>query len=154
MARALVAVDADGLASHGVSRLPFYADQALSGKPEAALAGTMLPLGGAKGASLAMIVEILAATLTGSNHGFEASSFFSAERPPPKVGQLFLLLDPSRFAEGSFTARLELLIRAILKQPGTRLPGDRRLERRAHAHAHGIELGDTLYAEQVRRAGG
>ena len=31
-AKALVAADADGLASHGVSRIPFYADQALSGK--------------------------------------------------------------------------------------------------------------------------
>ena len=32
VASALVAADADGLASHGVSRLPFYADQAASGK--------------------------------------------------------------------------------------------------------------------------
>lgn len=32
VADALVAADADGLSSHGVSRVPFYADQALSGK--------------------------------------------------------------------------------------------------------------------------
>ena len=32
VAAALVAADADGLASHGVSRVPFYADQAASGK--------------------------------------------------------------------------------------------------------------------------
>ena len=32
VAEALVAADADGLSSHGVSRIPFYADQALSGK--------------------------------------------------------------------------------------------------------------------------
>lgn len=32
VAEALVAADADGLASHGVARLPAYADQALSGK--------------------------------------------------------------------------------------------------------------------------
>ena len=32
VAEALVAADADGIASHGVSRVPFYADQAISGK--------------------------------------------------------------------------------------------------------------------------
>ena len=32
VAAALVAADADGLSSHGVSRIPFYADQVLSGK--------------------------------------------------------------------------------------------------------------------------
>ena len=47
--------------------------------PDAALAGTMLPLGGAKGAALALMVEILSAALTGSNLASEASSFFSAE---------------------------------------------------------------------------
>ena len=32
VAESLVAADRDGLASHGVSRIPFYADQAMSGK--------------------------------------------------------------------------------------------------------------------------
>jgi (2R)-3-sulfolactate dehydrogenase (NADP+) len=32
VARALVAADADGLSSHGLSRLPAYADQAIAGK--------------------------------------------------------------------------------------------------------------------------
>ncbi|WP_408606704.1 Ldh family oxidoreductase [Candidatus Desulfovibrio trichonymphae] len=54
--------------------------------PDAALAGTMTPLGGAKGAALAMMVEILAATLTGSSHASEASSLFDAHGPPPNLG--------------------------------------------------------------------
>jgi (2R)-3-sulfolactate dehydrogenase (NADP+) len=59
--------------------------------PEAALAGTMLPLGGAKGAALALMVEILTAALTGSNLASEASSFFTAEGEPPRIGQSFII---------------------------------------------------------------
>ena len=59
--------------------------------PGAALEGTMLPIGGAKGAALALMVEILAAALTGANFAYQASSFFSAEGPPPRIGQFFLI---------------------------------------------------------------
>ena len=51
--------------------------------PAAALDGTMLPLGDAKGAALALMVEVLAATLTGSHHAFEATSFFEFARGSP-----------------------------------------------------------------------
>ena len=44
--------------------------------PEAALSGTMLPMGEAKGAALVLMVEVLSAALTASHFGFEASSFF------------------------------------------------------------------------------
>ncbi|HAD86130.1 MAG TPA: sulfolactate dehydrogenase, partial [Rhodospirillaceae bacterium] len=67
------------------------------GKPttdakEAIDGGMMIPMGDAKGAALVLMVEILAATLTGSNHGFEADSFFATEGEPPKVGQFFILI--------------------------------------------------------------
>ncbi len=51
--------------------------------PTAALAGTMLPLGEAKGAALALMVEILAGGLTGAQFGHEASSLLDAKGPPP-----------------------------------------------------------------------
>ncbi|MBZ0228704.1 MAG: Ldh family oxidoreductase, partial [Bauldia sp.] len=43
--------------------------------PEAALAGTMIPIGGAKGAALALMVEVMSAALVGAHFAFEASSF-------------------------------------------------------------------------------
>src|SRR5215218_7480945 len=58
--------------------------------PDAALRGTMLPLGDAKGTALALMVELLAAGLTGSNFAADASSFLDAEGPPPATGQLIL----------------------------------------------------------------
>jgi (2R)-3-sulfolactate dehydrogenase (NADP+) len=128
------------------------------GKPttdaKAAMKGMMLPMGDAKGAQLVLMVEILAAALTGSHYGFEASSFFDAKGPPPRVGQFFVAFDPVRFAGPSFAERLEVLLSAILAQPGTRLPGQRRLKNRAKALAEGVDIPDDLYAELRKRAGG
>jgi len=98
--------------------------------PKKALAGAMLPIGDAKGSALALMVEILAAGLTGSNFGFEASSFLDAEGGSPGVGQLIIAIDPSFFAGDSFGERTETIVGAILEQPSTRLPGDKRLEKR------------------------
>ncbi len=121
--------------------------------PEAALAGSMVPLGEAKGAALALMVEILTAGLTGSNYGFEASSFFDAEGEAPRVAQLFLVLDPAFFGGAAhFGARVETLLRAATDEPGTRLPGDKRLNSRARAQADGIDVPEALYEELVRRA--
>jgi (2R)-3-sulfolactate dehydrogenase (NADP+) len=121
--------------------------------PKAALDGTMQPIGGAKGAALALIVEILAAALTGSSFAFEASSFFEAAGAPPHVGQLFLVLDPAALAGPGFAARIETLLAAMLAEPGVRLPGDRRLATRARLVREGIAVPETLIAELRRRAG-
>ena len=66
----------------------------------AALAGTMLPMGEAKGAALAMMVELLTAALAGANFAYEASSFFTAEGPPP--GDLAFHSPPMGVARSQF----------------------------------------------------
>src|SRR4051812_19332948 len=100
-----------------------------------------------------MMVELLAAALSASHFGYEASSFLDAEGPPPRTGQFFLLLDPGRFAGAAFTQRVSDLIGAILDQPGTRIPGDNRLAARTKAQAEGITISDDLHADLVRRGG-
>jgi (2R)-3-sulfolactate dehydrogenase (NADP+) len=121
---------------------------------KAALKGTMLPMGDAKGAALVLMVEIFAAALGASHFGYEASSFFDDKGGPPRIGQFFVLIDPARFAGEGFRARVETLCEAILAEPGTRLPGDRRLELRAAAARDGLQVQDALHADLVRRAGG
>ncbi|HVL73270.1 MAG TPA: Ldh family oxidoreductase [Beijerinckiaceae bacterium] len=116
--------------------------------PEAALKGTMLPLGDAKGTALALMVELLAAGLTGANFAAEASSFLDAEGPPPGTGQLILAFDPGAFGGGP--ARFAALARAIADQPGARLPGARRLALRRKAQAEGLSVADALLAEIAR----
>ena len=62
----------------------FDADGNPTTDAKAAMAGTMAPVGDAKGAQLALMVEILAAALSASCFGFESSSYFTAEGPPPR----------------------------------------------------------------------
>jgi (2R)-3-sulfolactate dehydrogenase (NADP+) len=112
--------------------------------PDAALAGTMLPLGDAKGTPLALMVELLAAGLTGANFAAEASSFLDAEGPPPGTGQLILAFDPAAF--GGSAERFAALIASIEAQPGTRLPGSRRLAARHKAASEGLVVSDALVA--------
>ena len=115
--------------------------------PKAALEGTMVPMGGAKGAALALMVEILSAALTGANFGFEAGSFLTPEGSSPKVGQFLLALNADSLSGGSFSDRFEVLTRAILAQDGTRLPGTSRIGNRRIAAEQGIVLSENLRHE-------
>lgn len=112
---------------------------------EAALAGSMVPMGDAKGAALALMVELLTAGLTGSHFGFQASSFFDAEGEAPGVGHLILLFDPQRFGQG-YLQHVEALFLAMLEQPGVRLPGQRRVVERQE-RSHFISLPQGLIEE-------
>lgn len=120
---------------------------------KAALAGGMLPAGGVKGAMLAMIVELLAVALTGAAFGFEADSFFVDEGNQPRLGQMFIALDPGALAgKDAYFARTEVLIKMMLQDEQVRLPGDRRRALIAKAKRDGIEIGDALYQQIVALA--
>lgn len=115
--------------------------------PAEALKGSLLPIGDAKGAALVLIVELLAAALTGSDFGFEASSFFDDSGGPPHIGHTLVVFDPDRTSAGRFGGRLETVIGAIEATPGARLPGLMRLERRREADANGLDITVTLYRD-------
>lgn len=114
--------------------------------PAAALAGTMLPLGDAKGTALALMVELLAAGLTGANFAADASSFLDDKGAPPGTGQLFLAFAPEAFGDGA-AERFAGLAASIEKQPGARLPGRRRLDLRRKAGRDGLAVEAGLLAE-------
>ena len=111
--------------------------------PNEGLAGTMLPMGDAKGAALAFIVEVLAGCLAGAHLAFEASSFLDAKGPPPETGQLLLAMDPTAFGN-SFSERMATLASAIQSQKGARIPGARRLSVRQMSFAEGISVPPEL----------
>lgn len=118
---------------------------------KAALDGAMLPMGDAKGAALALMVEILSAALTASHLGFEASSFFTADGPAPRVGQLILAIDPGALAGEAFIERLETLLAAMLAQPGVRLPGTKRLDNRKKATSIAVDANLLAEIEALAR---
>ncbi|MGG5817453.1 Ldh family oxidoreductase [Falsiroseomonas sp. HW251] len=112
---------------------------------KAALSGAMLAMGGAKGALLAMVVELLCCALTGAAFGFEADSFFEEQGNRPRLGQAILAVDPGALAGAdAFATRLEAFVAAMGADPGVRLPGSRRRGLAARAAADGIEVPESL----------
>ncbi|WP_229681477.1 Ldh family oxidoreductase [Neoroseomonas lacus] len=114
--------------------------------PKAALSGAMLAMGGAKGALLAMVVELLCCALTGAAFGFEADSFFEDAGNRPRLGQALLVVDPGALAgTDAFAARIETFVAAMTAEDGVRLPGSRRDALTARAASDGVDIPDALH---------
>lgn len=107
--------------------------------PAAALQGSMVPMADAKGAALALMIEVLAASLTGAAFGRDATSFFEAEGAPPNTGQLMIAIDPGCVVADA-AERMAVFADAI-EADGGRLPGATRLARRQAAMA-GLEVNE------------
>ena len=118
--------------------------------PDAALKGSMSPSGGYKGFGVGLLVEILAAAVSGASLGMDASPFSGTAGGPPKTGQFFLALDPGLFSGGSFPGQVMSLCDAIAGQEGAQLPGQKRAAHRLVADAEGV----AVPAELVERLQG
>jgi (2R)-3-sulfolactate dehydrogenase (NADP+) len=114
---------------------------------KAALTGSLSPIGGAKGAALALMVEVLSVALTGAAFSFENDSYFEPGNKP-RIGHAVLVIDPGALAGAdSYYSRLESMISKMLEDGGARLPGTRRQAAEVKARADGIEISDTLHGE-------
>jgi (2R)-3-sulfolactate dehydrogenase (NADP+) len=123
-----------------------------NGKPttdpkEAIEHGSLFPIGGAKGAMLALVFELICAALTGAAIGAEADSFFSEEGNRPRIGQAFMAIDPGALAGmKTYWERTEAVVSAMLSDPEVRLPGARRFAAEESARK-GIEVPDDLLSQ-------
>jgi (2R)-3-sulfolactate dehydrogenase (NADP+) len=113
-----------------------------------ALQGSLLPVGGAKGAMLALCFELLCSALTGAALSFEADAFFDPAGKAPRIGQAFIAFSPERLAgQAVYFERVEALLAQIAQDPEVRLPGARREALRAQALAEGVVVRDELLAK-------
>lgn len=115
--------------------------------PNIALQGTMVPLGDAKGTALALMVELMAASLIGANTADKASSFFDAEGPSPGVGQTVIAIDPTKIGGEGALDRFADMAQSIAAQSGARVPGHRRQQLKQELMAEGIGIPADLLAE-------
>ena len=131
-----------------------------NGKPttdpkEAIERGSLFPIGGAKGAMLALAFELVCASLTGSAIGPEADSFFSEQGNKPRIGQAFLAIDPGALAgRERYFERVETVVTTMLADEGVRLPGSRRFASAKRATEQGIEVAADLLAKIEKLAHG
>jgi (2R)-3-sulfolactate dehydrogenase (NADP+) len=130
------------------------------GKPttdpkEAIEQGSLFPIGGSKGAMLALAFELVCAALTGAAIGPEADSFFSESGNKPRIGQAFLAIDPGALAGmEKYFERVETVVRTMLADEGVRLPGAKRFASEKKLRAEGIEIADDLLAKIEKLAMG
>jgi (2R)-3-sulfolactate dehydrogenase (NADP+) len=123
------------------------------GKPttdpkEAIEQGSLFPIGGSKGAMLALAFELVCAALTGAAIGTEADSFFSEQGNKPRIGQAFLAIDPGALAGmEKYFERVETVVRTMLADEGVRLPGAKRFASEKKLQQAGIEVADDLLAK-------
>lgn len=109
--------------------------------PNAVLAGgALLPFGGHKGSSIALMIELLAAALTGASFGFEDASGDYPGARTSRAGQLILAIDPEKSAGAAFRERVEELLVRVPGNGTARLPGERRLAARRAAEQDGIPV--------------
>jgi (2R)-3-sulfolactate dehydrogenase (NADP+) len=109
--------------------------------------GSLFPIGGAKGAMLALMFELICASLTGAAIGPEADSFFSEDGNKPRIGQAFIAIDPGALAGmEKYFERLETVVAHMQADPEVRLPGARRFAS-AKKLKDGIEIPDDLLAQ-------
>lgn len=130
------------------------------GKPctdaaEVATTGGLTPLGGYaetagyKGYGLGMLVEVLSAVLSGAAVGPDVPGWNAHRGRPMDFGHCFIVLDPTRFADG-FDERLGRYLAQMRNLPGNVLvPGDPEKQYERDAAAKGVQL-HTNVAKSLR----
>jgi (2R)-3-sulfolactate dehydrogenase (NADP+) len=110
-----------------------------------AVEGLLLAFGGARGANIALMVEIMAAGLTGGNWSMDAPSYASGG-DCPAVGLFVVAIKPDLLAP-NFVDRLSAQIERLAEQ-GVRIPG-------SHLNVTALDVPDELLARvrAFRRAG-
>jgi len=109
--------------------------------------GALAHAGGFKGMLLGMLVDLLGGILSGPNCSFQAPVFKNNTGGEPKVGQFFIAISPGTFAPGgdaAYAQRLEIMLEALLNEPGVRLPGADRHNFKASAEKNGVEVPQEL----------
>jgi (2R)-3-sulfolactate dehydrogenase (NADP+) len=90
--------------------------------PEKALEGALVSAAEYKGWALGLLVEFLAAGLTGSVNSLDVKGLKLPDGPAHDLGQFYILIAPDAHAS-TLSDRIERVTAAIANDPNVRLPG-------------------------------
>ncbi len=107
----------------------------------AALDGTLLPFGGSRGGNIALMVEVLAAGLTGANWSLDAPSYFDGANSPA-TGLFVLAIDPSK-SYSTFAERMAAQMDRLSIEHGVHVPGAAKGDARYNAVRDGIQVAEA-----------
>jgi L-2-hydroxycarboxylate dehydrogenase (NAD+) len=127
--------------------------------PQKSAEALLLPMGGYKGAGLALMLGLLGGTLNGALFGRDCVDFNAEPEKVTNTGQFVVALDPARFQPlDQFKAEVDRHMRELRSSkalPGqsVRLPGEQRAARRADRLANGLPLAPELLNQLDKLAG-
>ncbi|MDB4231953.1 Ldh family oxidoreductase [Candidatus Pelagibacter sp.] len=97
---------------------------------EIADGGVILPFGGYKGSSIAMMVELLAGALIGENFSFETATKDNNDGGPPSGGEFIIAISPEKISGNGWDKHADEFFSKMSAMEGVRLPGERRHKNR------------------------
>jgi len=118
-------------------------DGAPTTDPDAALQGALVSAGGYKGWGFGLMVELLAAGMTGSVNSLDVAGLKLADGAPHDLGQFYILMDPGTYHDG-FADRFARVAEAVAAQEGARIPGADR-----HVMTE-VDVPDALWSQVLR----
>ena len=108
--------------------------------PAAIAKGVLLPFGGYKGSAIAMMVELLAAGMTGEQFSFEARDTDNKDGGPPRGGEMIIGMSPAIIAGDGWQNHVEGFVQKLSNIDGVRMPGARRHKNRMDKGPRPINL--------------
>ena len=108
--------------------------------PAAIAKGVLLPFGGYKGSVIAMMVELLAAGMTGEQFSFEARDTDNKDGGPPRGGEMIIGMSPAIIAGDGWQNHVEGFVQKLSNIDGVRMPGARRHKNRMDKGPRSINL--------------
>ena len=108
--------------------------------PAAIAKGVLLPFGGYKGSAIAMMVELLAAGMTGEQFSFEARDTDNKDGGPPRGGEMIIGMSPAIIAGDGWQDHVEGFVQKLSNIDGVRIPGARRHKNRMDKGPRSINL--------------
>lgn len=119
--------------------------------PVKALKGALVAAGGQRGANIALMVEMLAAGLTGSNWSLDAPSFAEGDRNPG-VGLLVIAINPQLLGGDDYSKRLAEYLDRLETEHGVYIPGTSRAEKYSRSLNEGIKVDKRVWETIIRFA--
>lgn len=123
--------------------------------PAAAMKGALLAFGGNRGANIALMVEMLAAGVTGANWSLDAPSFTEGTESPG-TGLFVVAVEPN-LLDPDFGRRAGEQIERLRRRYGVHIPGRARAEAAEQAGARGVTVSKDVVqriSEFAARYGG
>lgn len=124
-----------------------------------AMAGTVMPVGGAKGWGISLLIDIISSALSGGAFGPHVNNLYQAHGKPLNICHTFGVVNPGLFVPiERFRQHVDAMVREVKsgpRAPGVEeilLPGEKEFNTEQARRRRGIPLPPHVFAELMHKA--